>query len=239
MPNYDKAVGTAGTMRISDNGSTVSFIIMCSDSATFVGSYVWSGVVNGASVGGTTNLPAGFGSKTLGTWTVSSTQTVTFHQNATGTQGLGGAADHSAAISRASVPSAPGTPVVTNIGTNGATFTWGAANANGSAINNYGLYVSESPSFASHVYQAWEGVVLTKTLSGILVPGRTYYTRNRAQNGVGIGPYGVTVSFQTLSGAYVSDGTTWKPCEIFTSDGTAWKSGAVQISDGTIWKAAG
>jgi hypothetical protein len=207
MVDYVKNVGTAGRMIIRDNGSTVSFIISCSDGATNVGSYVWSGRVNGVNVGGSLNLPSGFGSRTLGTWTVSSTQTVTWHQNATGTSGLGGAADHSAVITRGStppapkVPGAPGKATVTQITTNSARFGWTAAAPNGAAVTGYGVYISKTNSYTSHVYNEWHGTALAWQSTAILQPNTTYYMRTRARNSAGTGPYAPSVQFKTLSGS--------------------------------------
>lgn len=235
MPTWDKATGTAGTMRISDNGSTVSFIIMCSDGATFT-NLTWSGVVNGQAVGGTVSLSAGFGSRTLGSWTVSSSQTVSFHINATGTSGLGGPTDHSAGISRGSVPGTPTTaPVVSLIGQTEATFTWQAVSS--SSAPNYGLYISEFSNFSSHVYAAWEGNVLTKKVT-VLKPGKRYYARNRVQNATGVGAYGPSVSFVMFGGLQVSTGTAFEDWVVDISDGSAWQRARIDLSDGTTWKPA-
>ncbi len=72
-----------------------------------------------------------------------------------------------------------------------------------------------------------------------LTPGTGYYVQTRARNAAGWGPWSGIGWAQTLSGAYVSDGSTWKPCEVFISDGSAWATGLVQVSDGSNWKAAG
>jgi len=92
----DKSVGTAGTLRITDDGTTVRYYVLCSDPQTNIGTYRFA--VNGTS--GTTSLPAGFGSKLLATRSYSTSGTATLSQQATGTQGLGGAASLSASISR-------------------------------------------------------------------------------------------------------------------------------------------
>jgi hypothetical protein len=94
-------------------------------------------------------------------------------------------------------PGKPGKPVVSNITPTGAKFTWTAASRGNANINDYGVYVSTSSSFATHVYAAYEGVVLTKTLNTLL-PGTTYYMRTRAKSADGTGVYSDTVSFTTL-----------------------------------------
>lgn len=191
----DKAVGTAGTLRITDDGTRVRFYVLCSDPQTNTGGYRWYGTVNGVSVGGTISLPSGFGSRLLGEWVVSSSQTVTLGQYATGTQGLGGAASVSATITRVFPPSAPGAPAVSLIDTDQATFTWSASSPNGDAIDDYGVYVSAND-FASHTYQAWIGTARSFRLpAGTLAPGTPYKVRIRARNSAGAGPYSSAVAF--------------------------------------------
>ena len=241
MTDYNKATGTAGTLTIRDTGTTVEFWISCSDGATNVGSLSWSGTVNGSSVGGSVGLPGGFGSKRVASYTVTSSQTVAFNIGASGTQGIGGPTNQSAAINRApvaTVPGAPGVPVASAIAPTSARLTWTAASSGGPPITQYGLYVSEKSDFSSYVLQKWVGTVLTYPVTG-LKPGTTYYTRTRAQNSVGVGPYSATSSFKTPAGVYVSDGTNWNPCQLFVSDGTTWNEASVSVSDGTTWKPAG
>lgn len=241
MTDYDKATGNAGTLRIRDTGSTIELWVLCSDGATFAGSVTFFTTINGSSQNVTVSLPAGFGSKLIRSATqAAGSQTVVLNMPATGTSGLGGPTNHSQALTAGSAPGAPGAPVASNITDNDVTLTWTAAPANGSAVSTYGLYVSEVSNFASYVYQAWVGNVLTKTLSNLLKPGKKYYTRTRAQAAAGVGPYSPTSSFTTLSGgAYVSDGTAWKMASVFVSDGANWDPAQVSVSDGTAWKPAG
>src|SRR5678815_4238947 len=95
-------VGTAGTMSIYDNGTNgVEFLIGCSDGATFVNQYTWTGVVNGVGVGATITLRSGGGQRSLGSWTVAPSQPVSWHPSHPGTSGLGGGEDISGFVSRA------------------------------------------------------------------------------------------------------------------------------------------
>jgi len=98
----DKSVGSAGTLRITDDGTTVRYYVLCSDPATNVGTYRFS--INGTAY--TTTLSAGFGTKLLATRSFTASGTATLSQQATGTQGLGGAASLSVSINRAK-PAAP------------------------------------------------------------------------------------------------------------------------------------
>lgn len=241
MVDYDKPVGSAGTMRIRDTGSTVEFWILCSDGATNVGGYTWSGVVNGVGVGGTTSLPSGFGSRLLGSWSVSTTQTVTFHQNATGTSGLGGAADHSANINRtppATVPGVPTTLSLTPISAVDVRIQFAANGSGGSPITGYDIQLSPDPAFGSGIrnYFAPGSSSGIETLGG-LVPVARYYARVRANNALGSSGWsGQTVSARLWGGVQVSNGTTNTTYAVEVSDGTSWRRQIVDLSDGATWK---
>lgn len=115
----DKAVGSAGTLRITDDGTTVRFYVLCSDPSTNVGSYQFA--VDG--VWGTTSLPSGFGSKLLATRTYSSSRNVTLQQANTGTSGLGGASTLAAFITRAA-PNAPSSLSVSRVSDSQHTLNW-------------------------------------------------------------------------------------------------------------------
>lgn len=119
----DLSVGNRGTLRITDDGSTVAFYVLCSDPQTYVNSYRWYGTVNGVAVGGTISLPRGFGSRLLGAWHVGTTQTVSLGQHATGTSGLGGAASFSAGIYRPP-PAAPYNLSVSRVSDSQQTLNW-------------------------------------------------------------------------------------------------------------------
>lgn len=115
----DKAVGTAGTLRITDDGTTVRFYVLCSDPSTNVGAYRFA--VEGA--WGTTSLPSGFGSKLLAERSYASSRNVTLQQAATGTQGLGGANSLTVFISRP-VPEAPTGLMVARVSDSQHTLNW-------------------------------------------------------------------------------------------------------------------
>ena len=116
-------VGTAGRLTITDDGTRVRFSVSCTDGATRTGGYRWYGTVNGSPVGGTISLPAGFGSRLLGEWVVSKTQTVKLGQHATGTMGLGGAASFSTKIARPA-PNAPSDLTITRVSDSQQTLNW-------------------------------------------------------------------------------------------------------------------
>lgn len=204
MVDFTRNVGSAGVLTIRDTGSTVEFWVSCTDPATNVGSYSWFGTINGVGVGGTVSLPAGFGHRLLGSWNVTTTQTVTQGQNATGTMGLGGAASHSASINRTPPAGVPGAPswsgAAYDVNPFGfrQNFTRGAAN--GSAIifeqaeyyNNAGL--TGSPIWINGI---GNGVYTSPTNDGGLSPNQTVWIRIRSQNGVGWSAWSSTISRTT------------------------------------------
>ncbi|WP_457100309.1 fibronectin type III domain-containing protein [Microbacterium sp. P5_E9] len=248
MTDYDKRVGSAGTMRIRDTGSTVEYWILCSDGATFVGGYTWSGVVNGSPVGGTTTLNSGFRERLLGSWGVSGGQTVTFHQNATGTSGLGGAADHSAYISRYTPPpaTAPPDPVrwmapADQITPTSARISFGywPSSTGGTPLTAYDCEYGTDPTFAVKEQRAYPAGSNGLEILDHLKPGTKYYVRMRANNAVGHGPWSVNLELTTTGGISVSDGTNWSTWVVDVSDGTKWVRQISEVSDGTAWKVTG
>lgn len=186
MPTYDHAVGNNGTLRIVDDGSAVHFYVLCSNPATFTGSYQWYGTVNGVGVGGTVSLSAGFGTRHLGSWAVSTTQWVGLGQNDTGTSGLGGASSFNAPINRATVPPAP---YMTGFGVNPDQITatsmrvrFNGQGDGGSPITQWNLQRATDAAFTQNV------VTITSTGTSIvqgLTPGVTYWWRANGQNAVG------------------------------------------------------
>lgn len=238
MTDYNRAVGGAGTMTIRDDGATVSFIISCTDGATNVAAYGWSGVVNGSAVGGTVSLPAGFGSRVLGSWAVSTTQTVTFHQNATGTSGLGGAADHSANINRTPIlPSQPPLPVFQAATFNTLTFGIGNPDTWGSGTPVTFEHQVAIDDFVT-ILQQWK-YPSSPVVVGGLNPGQAYRYRYRAESTVGAGAWSYGLQASTTTGLQVSDGTAWAAQVVDVSDGSKWVRQRVDVSDGSAWKPGG
>lgn len=178
----DYSVGNRGTLRVTDNGSVVSFYVLASDPQTWVGSYRWYGTVNGVAVGGTINLPQGFGSRLLGQWPVSTTQYVTIGQHATGTSGLGGAASFNTYIFRPTVPSPPSPIGVDQITATSARYRFSGNSNGGSAILEWQAQTATNAAFTANVKTSSSSG--TTTFTGLL-PGNTYYFRARGRNAVG------------------------------------------------------
>jgi len=232
--------GTAGALIIRDHGSVIEYWITCTDPATNVASCVWSGVVNGVPVGGTVRLSAGFNSKLVGSWTVSTNQTVSFHMNATGTQGLGGPADVSAAIVRV-IPTAPPAPVMrppSQITKTTMLVQFDSAGDGGSGVTGWDLQQALDEGFSQGLKQTLSTGTST---ADNLTPGTRYWFRARGVNAYGAGAWAAPVSAVTLASVFVSDGQNWLPAGVLVDDGSGAdaRQAEVWVSDGAAWKLAG
>lgn len=177
----DWAVGNRGTLRITDDGATVRHYVLCSDPATYVGSYNWGGTVNGVGVGGTVTLNKGFGSRLLGAWGVSYSQNVSISQAATGTSGLGGAAGPFwVGIGRATVPSPPTGVAVDQATANSLRYRFSGNSDGGSGILEWQIGYGTNPSTV--MYTVGSGG--TTTVGG-LAEHTTWYFWSRGRNAVG------------------------------------------------------
>ncbi|UDL15887.1 minor tail protein [Microbacterium phage Pumpernickel] len=195
----DFAVGTRGTLRITDDGTTVRFYVLCSDPATYVGSYRWFGTVNGVSVGGTTTLGSGFGSRLLGAWTVTSSQYVSIGQQATGTSGLGGYySSPGVYIGRATVPAAPSNKSVGKITATSFQHVFQGNSNGGSAITKWEVQLATNSSF-SPVARTGNNSPNDGTIDHTNLQNHTqYWSRVRGWNSVGAGPWAPAVTATTL-----------------------------------------
>ncbi|MCE4024659.1 fibronectin type III domain-containing protein [Microbacterium sp. Au-Mic1] len=235
----DHAVGAAGTLSIVDNGwDRVELWVRCSDPATNDGGYQWGGVVNGVGVGGTVSLGAGFGSRLLGAWTVTTSQNVTISQYNTGTYGLGGAASFTDFVFRSTVPATPGAPVASELGPTSMRLTWTIPGNGGSSIDQMLLRRSTDPAFGTYTDFPQSAGATTAVVSG-LTPGTKYYWRVYAHNARGYSASSAITNATTLSGFKHWNGTTWQPTILRAWDGTQWKVCQLKAWDGTTWKVCG
>lgn len=195
MTDYTKATGSTGTMLIRDNGSTVSFYINSGNSSSYNYQLPWGYIVNGQNVGSLeARYEAGMGWLLLHTFTVTTTQTVTFKLGDTGTGGMGGPTNFSVAINRADRPNPPSAVTATAIGSTAISlkFTYGANN--GSAITSGQIAYSQNSSFSPAGIVGANGSV---TLTG-LVRGARYYFKARDTNAIGTSDWGPTTNYVLL-----------------------------------------
>lgn len=120
---------------IRDTGTTVEFWLKAG-SATFNYDLPWSYVVNGVtSPTKQFRFEKGGSYQKLGSWTVSTSQTVTFKIGDTGTSGLGGPTTFSQPITRAKAPNPPSAVSLTNVGSTTLTATFSDGSNNGATID--------------------------------------------------------------------------------------------------------
>lgn len=195
MTDWVKDTGSSGEMMIRDNGTTVSFLLNSHNSSTFNHELPWGYTVNG-----TTNnsrevdYGAGDGWVVLGTWTVTTDQTVTFRLFDTGTSGFGGPTTLSHAIDRASAPSTPAKPTISEITATTIRVRWAAAANNGDAIDLYQIARGTTSSVASAtVFNLDTDHVFTG-----LTPGTLYYVWVRTHNSKGYSGWSPYSSARTI-----------------------------------------
>lgn len=191
MVDYKKATGSSGTMMIRDNGVSVSFMLNSNNSSTFANQLPWGYTINGVTNNSLEKrYSAGAGWVTFGTWTVSTSQIVTFRIFDTGTSGFGGPTTFSVTIDRASAPNAPSRPSISQITTNSMRLVWTPGANNGSPIDLYQV--------GRNTANTLSGVTLINTdtdhvFTG-LAPGTTYYWWARTHNAKGYSPWSSPVN---------------------------------------------
>ncbi len=195
MTDYFKDTGTTGQMLIRDNGTTVTFFINSGNSTSFNYQLPWGYIVNGANVGSLeARYEAGMGWLQLRSFTVTTTQTVTFKLGDTGTGGMGGPTNFSVAINRVKPPNPPSAVTATAVGSTGISlkFTYGAPN--GDAVDSGQIAYSQNTSFSPAGIVGANG---TATLTG-LVRGARYYFKARNTNSAGTSDWGPTTNYVLL-----------------------------------------
>ncbi|MGX5772704.1 fibronectin type III domain-containing protein [Microbacterium trichothecenolyticum] len=219
MAFVDKATGQAGALRIDFDGTTVRFYVYGGYSTTNSGGLGWSGVVNGAGVGGSRAWPQGSypaPGLLFGAWTANyGTQTVSFTLNATGTSGLGGPTTLTMTITReappppATPPAAPHSLSVSDISLTSFRVTYSRGANNGAAIDqdhaewsrvSDGVVVWDDAPFGVGPAGNPNGLSSPAGVGLALTPGVEYRVRVRSHNSAGWGPFSGYVSARTLSG---------------------------------------
>ena len=234
MTDYDKATGSTGTMRIRDTGTVVEFWITSGNGTTYTSSMDWGFTVNGNTDNTNTyNYTAGNTWRKLASWTVSTSQTVTFRLYDTGTSGLGGPTTHSVAITRTFVPSPPSVVTISAITPTSVygVFTDGANG--GLTITNRQIAYGTSPTTPQY------SVVSDKstTISG-LSPGTKYYFWARTYNSKGWSSYGPRSEATTIAGVRINVTGTWKIAVPYVKAAGVWKLAVPWVRAAGVWKEA-
>lgn len=196
MVDYTKSTGSSGTMMIRDTGTAVEFWLNANNSQTFNHQLPWGYTVNGVTNNNREyDYKAGSGWERLGSWGVAYDQTVTFRLFDTGTSGLGGPTTLSAFINRASAPSAPSKPIISEITANSMRVRWTAGSSNGASINLYQV--------ARNTSNTTSGATLfsvdTDHVFTGLAPGTRYYWWARTRNSQGYSSWSPVAYASTIS----------------------------------------
>lgn len=222
MTDYKKSTGSSGTMLIRDNGSTVSFLINANSSSTFAHDMPWGYTVNGTTNNSRqSDYSAGSGWLTLGSWTVTDDQTVTFRLFDTGTSGLGGPTTFSVSIDRTSAPNPPAISSLTPGSTTVVVKTVDGNN-NGGSIDLRQILRNTANTTSGGTFTTATG--LTTTIAG-LVTGRLYYFWARTHNSKGYSGWSPVKTVTTLAvpnppdSPIVSDATQTSVVASFTDNG--------------------
>jgi hypothetical protein len=135
-------------------------------------------------------------------------------------------------------PTAPTALVAVALSSTSVGVTFAAPSDNGgTAVTRYLVEYSDDDfaTVAGSVYTTSTGATLTD-----LTPGTDYTFRVGADNAVTTARsttsvYSATATATTLSGARVSDGTSYQSAEILVGNGTTWSTPEVLVGDGTTW----
>jgi Fibronectin type III domain len=219
VTDYTHATGSSGTMMIRDTGSTIEFWINSNNTDTFNHDLPWAYIVNGVSSSWLAfNYNAGAGWQRLGSWTVTTNQTVTFKLNATGTSGFGGPTTFSHTVVRATVPGQPAKPTLSGVSLTKITVSWTPPSNGGSTITGYILgYGTSSSGPTTEITTTTPHVVTNLNMNTV------YYFWVKARNAIGLGPYSPSASAKTYLGVYVNVGGIWKPAIPYVNVAGVWK----------------
>lgn len=195
MVDYKKDTGSSGEMMIRDTGTNVEFWINSHNSSTFNHNLPWGYTVNG-----TTNnsrefdYGAGDDWQKLGSWNVTTDQTVTFRLFDTGTSGFGGPTTLSHAIDRIQLPGKPSTPVISAITSTSMRVVWQSGTYGGEPPDLRQLARNTSNTVTGATIISVDG---DTTVTG-LSPGTKYYFWGRTHNSKGYSVWSDVSSATTL-----------------------------------------
>lgn len=196
MTDFLMSTGSTGTMMIRDTGTYVEFWIKAG-TQTRDSNMPWGYTINGV-----TNNSNAFNFTTsgiyqrVGSWNVTTEQTVTFRLFATGTLGLGGPTTLSAFIDRTRTPDAPTAPTIGDIWSTGANLWFQDGPNGGSPITSRQIGYGTYEWYPNTIVNADPGGPWG-TITG-LTPGTTYWTWARTINAEGYGTWSTRTPFTTI-----------------------------------------
>lgn len=219
-------------MMIRDSGTTIEFWINSGNSTTFDNELPWAYIVNGTtSPWESFRYNAGAGWQRLGSWSVTTNQTVTFKLGDTGTSGFGGPTTFTHSVVRVTGPAKPAQPIFSKIGLDTITASWSAPSNGGSTITGY--QIAYGTNGAGPTDNTIVNVTKSPYVMENLAMNTFYYAWVRAKNVVAWSPWSNPSGNKTLFGAYVNVNGVWKPAIPYVRSGGVWKQALPYILKGS------
>lgn len=228
------AAGQAGVIA----GNDVKFFVRSGLTATWVGTpgFGTSVYANGGWIG-LSNL-ANYSNSTdwreVGTIHVTTSQTITFHINASGTQGFGGPTDFPLWISRASPPPAPTPLGADQIKHQKFRYRFSGNGDGGAPVLEWQIgygYNANSPQ--------WTASSSGTSEVGTFIPGSIVYIWSRGRNAAGWGPWSARTTVQLKRGIKIKWQGAWKDAIPYVKVAGLWMPVELFVKIAGIWKAAG
>lgn len=132
-------------------------------------------------------------------------------------------------------PQAPAMIGFSMIGATTARVQFSGRGNGGSGITYWHLQLATSPGFEAASMVAYVESSGTTDFTN-LIPGKRYYARARGGNAVGAGWWSATASAETLSGARVWTGGSYKQAIAYVWTGTGWRRAVPYVYSAGVWK---
>lgn len=130
-----------------------------------------------------------------------------------------------------SVPTAPSAPLLSSVTATSVDVSWTDNDNGGSSITAHEIGWGTSSSAPTSSVSGNSPQVVNG-----LTPGTTYYIFVRAQNSVGWSAWSKPTSMQTVAGAYILVGTTWKLAVPYVNVGGVWKRAETWGRSAGVWR---
>jgi hypothetical protein len=193
VTDYTKSTGNTGTMRIRDTDGKIEFWLKAG-SSTYNYQLPWGYTVNGTTDNSNEfRFVTGGDWQKLKTWTVSTSQTVTFRLKDSGTNGLGGPTTLSASIKRATAPDAPAKPGYSSLASTSVNITFSDGDNNGASIDSRQIGYGTSSGTPTKTVSSDRSTAITG-----LTSGTKYYFKARTHNSEGWSPWSANLTLTML-----------------------------------------